>query len=136
MHQVASALRGDGVQQPLRGGQVVAGELVFDQSADLGMADNDGIGPAQRILPDAGLCHIGLDDLDVGVQVAKQIRVGAVFVDPDNGVLTALLQTRDQVLADQASSTGNGDLHEVIMAPARRSMAAASTGACRIGDAA
>ena len=69
------------VQQTPGGDEIVPGELRFRQAADLGVADDDRVGTVQSLLPGAWFRHVGLDHLDVRMQLAQDAGVGFVLVD-------------------------------------------------------
>ena len=110
MDQVTCLAGFHGRQTELGRRDIVANELGFIQSANLGMEEDRHVAVSQTGLPATGLGQISLDHLDIGMKLGQLRGIGRVFVCGDNFEIRIALEHRDQVLTDQAGRTGNEDL--------------------------
>ena len=104
-------------EHALGGSDVVAHKLSGVDSADLRVTVHQMRAADKLLLPGAGLCQVGVNDAQVGVETAKSLRVGRVFVDSDEFAEIPVLKPRNEVLSDQACRTCDDNLSRGHQSP-------------------
>ena len=110
MYQLRHPVLTDGVQNHLAGRYIVAHELAVVVAADLCLQHHHRIGVFEVLLPVARLGHIHQLDRDVWLDAAQHVYVVGMLVQHDDVAIAPVLQTGDQVLADQSGAAGEDDL--------------------------
>ena len=109
MDDVGQAGTPSGGQHVFGRGDVVVDEGLFVERADLGVVQHQRSAALEGLLPSAGPGEIRLDHLDVRVELSEDRDIRRMLVDPDDFQPLAVLEARDQVLADEAGGAGYDD---------------------------
>ncbi len=83
MDDLGDAVPARGREDPLGRDHVVGGEGRFGEGRDLGMAEDEGAGAGQRLLPSIVRRQVGLDQPDIRVKPGEDLVVGGMLVDAD-----------------------------------------------------
>ena len=114
MDEIGDVVSADGVDDALGRRHVVGDEFGAVEAADLGLVDDDRVGPREGLHPGAGDAQVRLDHFYLGVKLPQARGVGRVLVDAHDAI-AARGETRDKILADKAGSASDDDcLHRTL----------------------
>ena len=88
---------------------VVADEWLYVWVSNLGLQHDYCICPRKVPRPLPGFRQVGVFDDDIGVESAQYFQIGLMLVEHDEIGVALALQQRNEILANQAGSTGKNN---------------------------